>query len=146
MLDIEQLPAALQAGLSLDAAGDPASDVVVLVLDEAATDGELTLAVEAVNTSRRIVIGVARTPLGPRFAELGSALLLTLVHTEAETAPWQIGVTATEPALAVLLAAIDKAPTATHVLDRLLRITEAAPIEDGLTAESSAYSMLMASS
>jgi enoyl-CoA hydratase/carnithine racemase len=119
-------------------------EVVALELDESLSDETIAELLAEHRESRGTVIGVSRTALSPRFNALGEALMFTLVPYMAEAAPWQVGVRDVAARLQAVLAAANYSPTATHVLDRLLRITASASVEDGLAAESLAYSMLMA--
>lgn len=134
----------MDAGLRLAADGTPEPPLFVLELDEAMDDRALVHLAAAVETSVVPVVGVARTPLGPRFAELGSALTTTLIAEDHETAPWQAGVTDVEAALVTITATATAAPRAAYTLVGLLRLTSAATVPEGLTAESLAYSMLLA--
>ncbi|HEY3736757.1 MAG TPA: enoyl-CoA hydratase/isomerase family protein [Jatrophihabitans sp.] len=119
-------------------------DVGVLALDESLGEGDIAALLADLQASRSTAVGVSRGPLSSRFDALGEALLLSLVPEADESARWQVGVEDVDVAAQLLQTAITHAPTATQVLDRLLRITAMASIEDGLTAESLAYSMLMA--
>lgn len=134
----------MDAGLRLAVDGTPEPPLLVLELDEAMDDGALAHLAAAVEMSVAPVVGVARTPLGPRFAELGSALTTTLIAEDHESAPWQAGVPDVKAALATITATATAAPRAAYTLAGLLRLTSAATVADGLTAESLAYSMLLA--
>ena len=134
----------MDAGLRLGAAGTPEPALLVLELDEAMDDAALAYLAAAAESSVVPTIGVARTPLGPRFADLGSALTATLIGQEAESAPWQAGVPDVEAALAMITATAAAAPRAAYTLAGLLRVTAAATVSEGLIAESLAYSMLLA--
>ncbi|MET0953003.1 MAG: enoyl-CoA hydratase/isomerase family protein [Aeromicrobium sp.] len=73
-------------------------------------------------------------------------MALTLVPTEHEDskAKWQVGVPDVSAAIAALSGAVAHSPTTAQTLVGLLRLTATAPVQDGLVAESLAYSMLMA--
>ena len=134
----------MEAGLRLAADGTPEPPLLVLELDEAMDDAALARLAAVVETSVVPVVGVARTPLGPRFADLGSALTTSLIAEDHESAPWQAGVPDVAAALATITATAAAAPRAAYTLAGLLRLTAAATVPEGLTAESLAYSMLLA--
>jgi enoyl-CoA hydratase/carnithine racemase len=119
-------------------------EVLAVELDESLDDEALTELLAEIRAARVTAIGVSHSALGPRFDAVGEALMFTLVPAEHETARWQAGVSDVEEAARAVRTAAKRSPAATQVLDRLLRITAAASVEDGLVAESLAYSMLMA--
>jgi enoyl-CoA hydratase/carnithine racemase len=123
---------------------DDVFTVAVVELEESYSDDMLEGLIADVRAARGTVIGFSRAALSARFDALGDALLFTLVPEAHEDAAWQVGVPDVAEAAQVVRKAANYAPTTTQTLDRLLRITERASVEDGLTAESLAYSMLMA--
>jgi enoyl-CoA hydratase/carnithine racemase len=119
-------------------------EVVALELDESLSDETIAELLAELRASRGSAVGVSRSGLSSRFDALGEALMFTLVPREYESAPWQVGVPDVIDAMAVVVGAAKFSPTSTQVLDRLLRLTANASVQDGLVAESLAYSMLMA--
>jgi enoyl-CoA hydratase/carnithine racemase len=119
-------------------------EVAALDLDESLSDESIAALHAEVRAARSTAIGVSRSALSARFERLGAALMFTLVPEQDEAAAWQVGVDDVDEAARSVLAAAAYSPATTQVLDRLLRITASATVDDGLTAESLAYSMLMA--
>jgi len=69
---------------------------------------------------------------------------LELVEPGEEHESFQVGVADAAAAVRALHAAVRRAPVSARVLADLLTITASVPVEQGLVAESLAYSMLMA--
>ncbi|MCD4524206.1 enoyl-CoA hydratase/isomerase family protein [Nocardioides sp. cx-173] len=140
---VEDLPAVLADGLRLRD-GMPTPALVVVELGGSEASGVLDRAAAAVAASAVPVVGVGRSGVGPGREALGRVLTTTLVPQEAEAAPWQAGVADVDAELAQVVATARHSPRATRVLAGLLPLTAHASVAEGLTAESLAYSMLMA--
>ncbi|MBW8802101.1 MAG: enoyl-CoA hydratase/isomerase family protein [Streptomyces sp.] len=93
-----------------------------------------------------VLIGVTRRPVDERTARLRAALDCTLAPSSAPEFDdrWAVGVPDVDAALGALAAAVSAAPDAAATLTGLLRITATVDVAAGLTAESLAYSMLLA--
>jgi len=91
------------------------------------------------------VIGLAEQRVRPELAPLAAALTCTLVAGSRDTLPPdQIAVPGLGPACRAIAAIAEAAPKAAATLAGLLRLTTDIPVEQGLVAESLAYSMLLA--
>jgi hypothetical protein len=136
------LAAALRDGLTL-AGGRPAPRLVAVDLDGLTPE---EIHVPPARRAGTLVVGTSTTALPVYAAALCSSFDLTLLPEEHERSEisWQVGVPDVAAAIATLTDTVTRFPTAAHTLTGLLRLTAASSAEDGLTAESIAYSMLMA--
>ncbi len=89
-----------------------------------------------------VLVGVTRRAVGEQAARLASSLDCTVAPASSER--WAVGVSDVDAAVAALSDAVSSAPDAAAALCGLLRVTAAADVASGLTAESLAYSMLLA--
>lgn len=122
---------------AVSAAGEVSGVLHVVDLDEPVADLDAVLAALAARTS--VVVGVARGPVDERLSE---ALDLTLTEQAAPRSCVQVPSCA--QAVATLAAAVGACPRAALVQAALLRQTALLPVAEGLAAEASAYSTLLA--
>ena len=138
------------ATLRLDADGNPEAPLVVIDLDTVSDwqSKVVVAAVAAVADRCPILVGISQQALPPESGAILDALTCTLVtaaHAEANAIP-RTFVEVADPAAAAesLVESVATAPFAALTLAGLLKITDHAAVLDGLTAESLAYSMLLA--
>ncbi|MFD4510450.1 enoyl-CoA hydratase/isomerase family protein [Streptomyces sp. NPDC058457] len=128
--------------LELAPSGEPVTPVAFVDLDQWVPGDPLPVLSDE---PRRILIGVTKDSVPDRLSPLVQRLTFTLVPVgEDGDGSERVGVTdpwATAERIAEYTAA---APRAAVTLNGLLRLTERLPVADGLTAESLAYSMLLA--
>jgi enoyl-CoA hydratase/carnithine racemase len=123
---------------SLTAAERVAARAPLIVVDLDAGDPDVALPPMPYS----VLIGVTGRPASGRTARLGRGLDCTLAPASSER--WAVGVPDVDAAVTALVEAVSSAPHAAATLCGLLRVTAAADIAAGLTAESLAYSMLLA--
>jgi hypothetical protein len=126
--------------------GDPAVPLLFVDLDAPGSPAQAasTLARSA-TVDHRVLVGLARHAVRPELVPLTEALTCTLVAGGQETVPTaQIAVPGLGRASRAIAATAVAAPKAAAVLAGLLRLTSDVPAEQGLVAESLAYSMLLA--
>jgi hypothetical protein len=93
----------------------------------------------------RVLIGLAERAVRPDLAPLTGALACTLVTVSRDPQPLAVAaVPDLGPPIRAIAAAAAATPKAAVTLVRLLQLTSAVPAEQGLVAESLAYSMLLA--
>ncbi len=93
----------------------------------------------------RVLVGLARHAVRPELLPLTEALTCTLVADSPEPVPAaQIAVPRLGQASRAIAATAVAAPKAAATLAGLLRLTSTIPADQGLVAESLAYSMLLA--
>jgi hypothetical protein len=142
----EKLTDALaESSLSLDDAGVPVAELIVVDLDCAGGPGH-ERAVQAAATTSSLIVGIGSERLSEPAQQLAREFLCTVVPSGAEGAAPQVGVPDVAAALHHLDLAVRDHPRASVALAGLLRITAAAPVREGLAAESAVYSMLLAGS
>jgi hypothetical protein len=127
------------ANLSVGAAMLPAEPLVVVDLNRDEWS-HLDDAVVALGTRSVVVIGVSGEPLPPQAAPLLEAFTCTL----APAGPGRSWAPGTADDLDAILATVTAAPRASIALAGLLDLTSGVDVENGLIAESLAYSMLLA--
>lgn len=130
------------AELRLDADGAPQPACVVVDLDTASA-GPVGPAAAAAPTTA-VLVGVTQRP--PSAAVEARARALDCTFAPPGTGAGRPFVPAADPAAAAadLHDVIAAAPRAAMALARLLRLTAAVPVNEGLAAESAVYSMLLA--
>jgi hypothetical protein len=121
--------------LELDEDGRPRAPVVFVDLDNA--EAELAAAARTAVAT----VGLATAPA--RYPHVRDALTLTLT-TANDPAPGEVFVEDLDAARAEITAAVARGPRAAMTLNGLLRLTSTLPTPAGRTAESHAYSMLLA--
>jgi enoyl-CoA hydratase/isomerase-like protein len=89
-----------------------------------------------------VLVGITRRRTHTGMTAFAASLDLTLAPEASE--PWAVQVPDVDAALAILVAAVAAAPDAAATLTGVLRVTATSDVADGLTAESLAYSMLLA--
>jgi hypothetical protein len=141
----ELAEALLESSLSLDDAGVPVPGLIVVDLDGAGGAGH-DQAVRAAAFASSLVVGVASEQLSEPARQLAREFLCTVVPSGAECVASEVGVSDVQAALRGLALVVRDHPRASVALSGLLRITAAAPVRDGLAAESAVYSMLLAGS
>ncbi|WP_189269199.1 enoyl-CoA hydratase/isomerase family protein, partial [Streptomyces fuscichromogenes] len=128
--------------LELTPSGHPVAPVAFVDLDQWAPSDPLPVLADE---PHRVLIGVTRTSVPDRLSPLLQRLTCTLVPAgEDACGAERVGVEdpwATAERMAEYAATV---PRAAVTLNGLLRLTERLPVADGLTAESLAYSMLLA--
>ncbi len=134
--------------LGLRPTGDPLVPLVFVDLDASPArpgPGELAALARAVTESHRVMVGLTERAVPAGLAPLADALACTLVSgTGARLPPAQVAVPDLGLASRALAANVAASPKAAATLVDLLRLTSDAPVQDGLVAESLAYSMLLA--
>jgi hypothetical protein len=102
-------------------------------------------AVSPAAIGHRVLIGLAERTVRPDLAPLTGALACTLVTgSRGPQPPALAAVPDLGPPIRAIAAAAAAAPKAAVTLVRLLQLTSDVPVEQGLVAESLAYSMLLA--
>ncbi len=137
--------------LALGPTGDPESPLAVLPLDEwAERPAEwIAAAAEAVRRALPLTVGVLRGAYDNRLAPLLDAATLTLSTRgpSAADAPGAgrqlIHTPDIDESLALLRAAVSRAPRAAVACGQLLRQTERLDTDTGLAAEAAVYSTLL---
>ncbi|MFF0490182.1 enoyl-CoA hydratase-related protein [Nocardia sp. NPDC004068] len=127
------------AALTLDAAGAPRHPLVVVDLGRNEWR-HAEAAIEALRGRTVVTVGIADRPLPVAAAPLLEALTCTL----APGGPGGAWVAGSPVDLKAIAATVAAAPRAALTLAGLLDLTARASVTDGLTAESLAYSMLLA--
>lgn len=141
------LPYWLDTTPALLPTGDPAVPVLFVDLDAPGTPAQATSATVSWSTAvdHRVVVGLARHAIRPELFPLTETLTCTLVGGAQEPVPAaQIAVPRLGPASQAIAATAIAAPKAAATLAGLLRLTSNVPADQGLVAESLAYSMLLA--
>ncbi|HWB66739.1 MAG TPA: enoyl-CoA hydratase/isomerase family protein [Mycobacteriales bacterium] len=131
----------------LSATGVPCNPVIFVALDEAdrLTEGDRRRLAESAAASDVALVGVGSDRPGAALQPLLDALAVTLVDTADPDLPCQcVGVADLPEAVTAIADRASAAPRASLVLARLLRLTDALDVADGLIAESLAYSTLLA--
>lgn len=125
--------------LTLDSSGVPVSPLVVVDLDGAdwRQAPEATAALRQARSS--IVVGISSHAL----PDAATALLEELSCTLSPGGPGRTWIPADPGALDAIAATVSAAPLASITLATLLGVTSRTHVEDGLVAESMAYSMLL---
>jgi hypothetical protein len=128
--------------LTLASDGSPRHPVTVVDLDGAPLSAVMRAATVAAGCAT-VLVGRATKAPAPDLRPVLARLAVTVVP--CATADRRC-VRAADPdeTLAVIDAAVRRAPRAALTLVRLLSLTESLPVRDGLVAESLAYSMLLA--
>ncbi|MFC8435295.1 enoyl-CoA hydratase/isomerase family protein [Streptomyces sp. NPDC057253] len=128
--------------LELSDDGQPVAPVVFVDLDQwGPTDPQPALP----GQPHRVLVGVATKPVPDRLAPLLPELAFTLVPSGQDGAGRErVGVEDPWTTARQISAYARAAPRAAVALAGLLRATERLPVAEGLTAESLAYSMLLA--
>jgi hypothetical protein len=150
----------LTAEPSLLPAGDPAVPLLFVDLDTPGTPAQAAALLQAITPTpattpatlswsttvdHRVLVGLARHAVRPELIPLTEALTCTLVAGGQEPVPAaQIAVPKLGPASRAIAATAAAAPKAAATLAGLLRLTSDIGVEQGLVAESLAYSMLLA--
>jgi hypothetical protein len=144
MITLEEL--ADGAGtLELSPAGRPVEPLALVDLDGPGSPAAALAATQAAATAQRVLIGVGKGPLDPVLAPVAEALVFTLVPLAEEGGSRAlVGVDDPVAAAGAVAAYANASPIAAVTLAGLLRLTERLGVPDGLFAESSAYSMLLA--
>lgn len=97
----------------------------------------------AVRRAEIVAVGVARAAVPPPNEGIEDALACTITPL-APTRITQVRVADVDAAVAHLRAAVATSPRAALTMRRLLEVTDTLPVHEGLAAESTAYSMLLA--
>lgn len=124
---------------------DPGAATAALVVDldraAEASDDDLALAASSALAHPGVVVGVAGQPLAPRVRALARACATSLVATDEG----DVGVAVDDPgtALAEFQERVAAAPHAATVLTQVLRIVDTVRVEEGIWAESLAFSTLL---
>lgn len=131
----------LAAPLDLDAAGAPAVPLAFVDLGDA-SPADVTAAAR----SSMVLIGVAPDGVHEEAAPLARSLAATLTVTASPGSgyPAAVEVPDIDDAVAAVAAAVAASPRAAVTLAGLLRLTARLPVDEGMIAESLAYSMLLA--
>jgi len=127
--------------------GDPAVPVLFVDLDAPGSPAQAAVLLQAITPAppTTVLVGLARHAVRPELVPLTQALTCTLVASGPEPVPAaQIAVPSLGRASRAIAATAVAAPKAAATLTGLLRLTSAVPAEQGLIAESLAYSMLLA--
>jgi enoyl-CoA hydratase/carnithine racemase len=136
------------AGAGLRATGDPVEPLVFVDLEAGDTrpgSGQLTAVAQAVAKSHRVMVGLAEREVPAGLAPLADELACTLVHgTHSRLPVTQVAVPDLSPACRAMAGNVTASPKAAATLVDLLRLTSDMSLQDGLVAESMAYSMLLA--
>jgi hypothetical protein len=128
--------------LELDAAGRPVAPVALVDVAAAPPSPDaVRAAAGAARSAGRVLVGVAEGPVHPLVTPLLDALPLTLTVTG--TARQTVRTPDLADAVDLLTAAVVARPQAAVAACGLLRLTAAVDLEEGLLAESFAYSMLL---
>ena len=139
-------PVDLVAGVprpDVDLAGSVSRTLQAVDLDAGLTAADVPAVLRALGGRTGLVVGVALRPLSPATRAVAEALDLTLVPPGAGP-PWAVAVPDPAAALEGLAARVAAAPRAALVLAAVLRATALLPLAEGLAAEASAYSTLLA--
>ncbi|MEU0538495.1 enoyl-CoA hydratase/isomerase family protein [Nocardia sp. NPDC005978] len=128
------------AALTLTPEGIPRTPLVVVDLDREQWQYADAAAAALRRQPGVVVVGLAHRPL----PEAARTLLSEFTCTLAPDGPGRYWVAGTDADLAAIVATVDAAPRAAITLAGLLALTARAGVADGLTAESLAYSMLLA--
>ncbi|WP_405717941.1 enoyl-CoA hydratase/isomerase family protein [Streptomyces sp. NBC_01537] len=144
MITLEEL--ADGAGtLELSPVGQPVEPLALVDLDGPGSPAAALAAAQAATTAQRVLIGVGKGPLDPALAPVAEALAFTLVPlAEEDRSAALVGVENPAAAAGAVAAYANASPVAAVTLTGLLRLTERLDVPDGLVAESTAYSMLLA--
>jgi Enoyl-CoA hydratase/isomerase len=127
--------------------GDPAVPVLFVDLDASGSPAQATSLLQAITPTppTTVLVGLARHAVRPELVPLTEALTCTLVAGGREPVPAaQIAVPRLGQASRAIAATAVAAPKAAATLAGLLRLTSDIPVDQGLVAESLAYSMLLA--
>jgi hypothetical protein len=127
--------------------GDPAVPVLFVDLDAPGTPAQAASLLQAITPDppTAVLVGLARHAVRPELVPLTEALTCTLVADGPGPVPApQIAVPSLGRASRAIAATAVAAPKAAATLAGLLRLTSDVPAEQGLVAESLAYSMLLA--
>ena len=139
--------AALADQLSAEDAAGPDRDLprtaVFTDLSAPAPAREIGVATGLAGRSAAVLVGIAPGGVRPEYGELAAALTCTLTGG-VPGSPAEIAVADVTAAVAAIEHTVTLCPTASATLAGLLRITAQLPVEDGLVAESLAYSVLLA--
>jgi hypothetical protein len=155
------LPDWLAADPALLPNGDPAVPVLFVDLDVPGTPAQAASVVQALAPApatnptpapsrstivdHQVLVGLARHAVRPELVPLTEALTCTLVAGGPKSVPAaQIAVPSLGQASRAIAATAMAAPKAAATLAGLLRLTSDIPVDQGLVAESLAYSMLLA--
>jgi hypothetical protein len=134
----------------LDVASDGSIDtdgVLALVdLDALADAGRETIShlADAVRASGRVTVAIARAPVRSAHAPVVAACTLAIGDGQQQARADLVRVADCDAELATIRRTVAAAPRASATLAGLLRVTELLPVAQGLTAESLAYSTLLA--
>lgn len=145
MSEVVSVPelAALLDGLELDDAGVPVRPLVFVRFTGPGSVAAADAAGAAARQSAAVLVGLAPDGVGPAEREVAAALALTLCGV-ASADPATVTVPDLDAAVVALESAVTANPRAAVTLVGLLRATAALPVDEGLVAESLAYSMLLA--
>ncbi|AGP61258.1 hypothetical protein M271_49480 [Streptomyces rapamycinicus NRRL 5491] len=128
--------------LELAPGGDPVAPVAFVDLDRWGPHDPVPVPADE---PHRVLIGVAEAPPPDRLSPLLHALAFTLVPAgQGAGGPERVGVADPWATAASVAEYAEAAPRAAVTLAGLLRLTERLPVAEGLTAESLAYSTLLA--
>jgi hypothetical protein len=129
--------------LELSARGEPLQPLAVVEVPHQAEPELLARATAAARTSGRVLVGLAPQAPSAELEPLIEALAFSVVPGLGEHRSL-VGHPEPEELLADLSASVVSAPRAAVTLVRLLRLTSVLPVQEGLVAESLAYSTLLA--